>query len=254
MIAYFSGTGNTRHAAEVIGRLTGLELTKITGMNYTDILDGNSLGIMFPVYSWGIPAVVDYFIANIPDFIVKEIESRDIPVWICCTHGDEAGLAVEMTVKNLQDRGIRTSGTWSVTMPNNYVILPGFDVDSKELEKEKIINAEERLRLIAKKISDKAWENDVTIGSWPRLKSRIVYPLFRKWGIFPKKWKSCDNCIKCGKCSKVCPMNNISLREGRPVWGENCVSCLACYHYCPVKAIQYGDATRKKGHYHYPEK
>ena len=58
-----------------------------------------------------------------------------------------------------------------------------------------------------------------------------------------------DKCIGCGKCEKVCPVDNI---EGTPpVWLHNgkCTCCLACYHHCPVQAVNYGKITRKRGQY-----
>ncbi|MBR2290977.1 MAG: EFR1 family ferrodoxin [Prevotella sp.] len=60
-----------------------------------------------------------------------------------------------------------------------------------------------------------------------------------------------DVCIKCGKCAKVCPVDNITGTP--PEWQHNgrCTSCLACYHYCPVHAINYGERTRKRGQYYF---
>jgi ferredoxin len=58
-----------------------------------------------------------------------------------------------------------------------------------------------------------------------------------------------DVCIKCGKCEKVCPVDNIQGTP--PEWLHNgrCTSCLACYHYCPVHAINCGKRTRKRDQY-----
>ena len=59
-----------------------------------------------------------------------------------------------------------------------------------------------------------------------------------------------DLCTRCGRCAKVCPVDNI---EGTPpAWLHNgrCTCCLACYHHCPVHAINYGDITRKRGQYY----
>lgn len=35
---------------------------------------------------------------------------------------------------------------FSVQMPNNYVLMPGFDVDSKEVETDKLRKASERIQ------------------------------------------------------------------------------------------------------------
>ena len=38
----------------------------------------------------------------------------------------------------LSHKGWKCHAGFSVTMPNNYVLLPGFDVDKKELEEKKL--------------------------------------------------------------------------------------------------------------------
>ena len=46
-------------------------------------------------------------------------------------------------------------------------------------------------------------------------------------------FRATDACIGCGKCVELCPLNNIHLESGRPVWGKNCTHCMACICYCP---------------------
>ena len=134
-------------------------------------------------------------------------------------------------------------------MPNNYVLLPGFDVDSDATERKKLSDSASRIRHIADSISAEAWKSDVVRGNWPRLKSRLIYPLFRRWGISPEKWHVSDRCVGCGLCVKACPVHNVRLESGRPVWGKDCVSCTACHHACPVNAVSYWSMTKEKGQY-----
>ena len=63
-------------------------------------------------------------------------------------------------------------------------------------------------------------------------------------------------CIGCGKCVELCPLNNIRLENGKPVWGKNCTHCMACICYCPKEAIEYGEKSKGKPRYHVeaPEK
>ena len=60
-----------------------------------------------------------------------------------------------------------------------------------------------------------------------------------------------SNCIGCGKCAKLCPLNNIKLTDKKPVWGNQCTHCMACIGNCPVEAIEYGTITQEKRPYNF---
>ena len=53
-----------------------------------------------------------------------------------------------------------------------------------------------------------------------------------------------DDCISCGKCANVCPLHNIQLSNGKPVWGNQCTHCMACISRCPKEAIEYGKHSK----------
>lgn len=78
---------------------------------------------------------------------------------------------------------------------------------------------------------------------------RRVNQAFYRFYAKAKKFYAKDICISCGKCQHVCPLNNIRLENGKPVWGAQCTHCMACISKCPVEAIEYGKATRNKQRY-----
>lgn len=250
MIFYFSGTGNTRHVAESLANLTDDWTCLIPEAKEVDIEDADRrIVFCFPVYSWGVPPLVLNFIDSLSDSLVKKIRERQIPVVMVCTCGDEVAEAPEMFRNAWERHGISVRGIWDVIMPNDYVLLPGFNVDDAKTEQKKLDSSAARILAIAGKILAGEWETDVTRGSMPRLKSRVVYPLFKRWGINSKRWAVSHECVSCGRCAEVCPVHNITLVQGRPRWGSDCVSCTACYHHCPTHAIEYGKATVNKGQY-----
>lgn len=56
-----------------------------------------------------------------------------------------------------------------------------------------------------------------------------------------KQFYATDNCVSCGRCTSVCPLGNVELKEGKPVWGDRCRHCMACKNRCAKKAIEYGN-------------
>lgn len=253
MIYYFSGTHNSRYAALRLGSMCGEDVRFIPATEpYTENLSteiDKTVGFVFPVYAWGVPPIVLDFIKRLPESMAARMNEESVYTWCVATCGDETGMAVEMLKKALQDRGINLSATWSLIMPNVYVLLPGFGVDTKDVEKRKLNEAIERIKEIAGKVNKKERTDDVHIGPMARLKTALIYPLFKRWGIDTKKWHYTDNCIGCGKCANVCPVGNIAMIEGHPHWGKDCTSCCGCYHICPTHSAEYGNSTKGKGQY-----
>lgn len=248
MIFYFSGTGNSSFVANELEKKV-YEHAWFMNEDAPFEFEGKTMGFVFPVYAWGIPLNVATFIEQLPESFWEQLRIEQCYIWVVLTCGDEVAMAPEMLIKLLDKKGVSPDSIWSVIMPNNYVLLPGFDVDPKEIEKRKLSDAPARIKEIAEGILQQRNVIDVVRGKWPRLKSYSVYPLFKKWGISQKKWDSTDGCVGCGICVHSCPNHNMEMIDGRPRWGKNCCSCLACYHSCPRHAVKYGDATLKKGQY-----
>ena len=61
-----------------------------------------------------------------------------------------------------------------------------------------------------------------------------------------------ENCISCGLCEKICPVQNIRLKNDKPTWTHNCEMCFRCLNYCPKDAIQFGKSTIEKKRYKNP--
>lgn len=253
MVFYFSGTGNSTFVATTIANFLSLKLSFIPETPPEELLlPIERVVLVFPVYSWGVPPLVSKFVSEVPKEYWQRMKDLNLSVDCVMTCGDEVALAPEMITEDFKKAGTELNSIWSVIMPNNYVLLPGFDVDSKELEAQKLKECEGRILEIAQYLNRGDHRIDVTRGKWPWLKSKLIFPLFKKWGIFPKKWHYTDACIGCGKCSKICPMLNVTMEDKHPKWGMRCCSCLGCYHVCPVHAVEYGKETKKKGQYLFP--
>ncbi len=49
-----------------------------------------------------------------------------------------------------------------------------------------------------------------------------------------------DNCIACGTCMPVCPVEAISEGEKYHIDPDTCISCGSCASVCPNDAISEG--------------
>lgn len=246
MILYFSGTGNSKYVAEQLGLLLEDEVFPMLSVNGQ--CDAEMVIWVFPTYSWGVPPVVKKCMSNIH----FKPGSKHFLVTTC---GDDIGNCHKMWRKLIVSKGGCPVSTFSVQMPNTYVFMKGFDVDSKEVAQKKIESAKSRISEIADKIktgSDQA--DDVVRGIFPWIKTAIIYPIFVRLYMNPSGFQSSKKCISCGKCAKECPLHNIVLSQGKPKWGDNCAFCLRCYHSCPMHAIDYKNTAVDKGQYLFRKK
>lgn len=251
MIFYFSGTGNSETVAEKLaGLIDDNRLVRLQGdmlidpLSYDTEASGDFIIWVFPTYSWGVPPVVARFIR---EATIRGAEDR--PHVMVTTCGDDAGETAARWRKLIHARQWKTAGAYTVIMPNTYVLMKGFDVDSRETAERKLTEAPAVVGMIAQRIKDGVPGDILVKGSWPKIKSYLIYPYFRRFCMSPKPFKSNGRCIGCGKCASACPMRNIVIEDGHPVWHDRCALCLRCYHICPYDAVQYGKATDGKGQY-----
>lgn len=250
MIFYFSGTGNTRFVAEQIAAGIGEKLVFIPDAIREnrfefEIAPDESIGFCFPTHGWQVPRIVREFI--------RKLRINGGYCWAVTTCGDNMGETMTILNKELAAIGLKTSATFSVIMPESYVCLPFMYTDTPEKEREKIAAAKQQLPHIIKCIRERRkGVEELEKGGTPRLYSYVIGAYFNARMVNDKKFTvDADVCIKCGKCAKVCPVDNITGTP--PEWNHNgrCTSCLACYHYCPTHAINFGKITRKRGQYYF---
>ena len=167
------------------------------------------------------------------------------------TCGDDVGNAAKYARRLCAKKGLRFCGLEPLVMPENYITMyqaPGRD------EAEQIIRrAEPELERLAGMIREgKPFPGPmVTWGG--RVKSSIVNRLFYPLYVNAKGYYVAEGCVGCGRCVKLCPLNNIRLEGGKPVWGRKCTQCMACICGCPAWAVEYGKRTQGKERYYLTE-
>lgn len=255
MIVCFSGTGNTFHVASRLAEKVGTDIFMLEGTHLLNqaetALDTKSSDEIvvwaFPTYSWGIPPVVSRFIEAFK--AGKGIKSARHYMLTTC--GDDIGQTDRQWRKLMARRGFKSISAFSVIMPNTYVCMKGFDVDSPETARNKIEAANRRIDEITDIINGTP-KDLLNPGAFAWIKSKIIYPWFIRHAMSPKPFRHTDACVGCGLCAKICPMKNIAMTQGNdgqraPEWESQCAMCLRCYHACPQHAIAYGHKTDGKG-------
>ena len=138
MIFYFSGTGNSAWAARQLARLIGDEAYDITSLKeLPDMDNARQIGFVFPVYAWGAPEIMTEFVKKLP-----KTQSFTFGV---CTCGGDAGLTMKQFSKVYP-----LSSSYSLVMPNNYII--GSDTDNEGEIHQKITAARAELERMAQEI------------------------------------------------------------------------------------------------------
>ena len=158
------------------------------------------------------------------------------------TCGGSIGNAGKYLEKLCVRKNMNYYGCAEIVMPENYIALFSTPTEEKVMQ---IIERAERVidntaRCIKK--SDKFAQPEISFGD--KINSGIINDLFYPVFVHAKKFYATNDCISCGKCVKVCPLNNIHVEDGKPVWGENCTHCMACICRCPKEAIEYGKHSR----------
>lgn len=251
MIICFSGTGNSLAIARALAAKTKDRLLFMTFEASADLRlkKDECLGFVFPVYGWGMPNVVQAYINRL------HISAESQPyIYMVCSCGDDIGRTDRLLARSLRQKGYTLNAAWSVSMPNTYIVLPGFDTDSPRLQASKLARVPDRIAEIVALIASRTTGIcDVNPGVWPTLKSYVIRPIFNALLVTDKRFYHTSACVGCRRCIASCPVGNIEADQaGRPVWKGRCTGCLACYHSCPHHSIAYGKFTGKKGQYHFP--
>lgn len=245
MILFFTGTGNSRYIARKIADSLGDGLLnmneRIKAWDISEISADCRLVFVVPTYGWRIPRIVE-------KWIDETRFSGAFKVWFVMDCGGEIGDADKYIRRLCSRKSFDYMGVKQIVMPENYVAMFG------------VPNAEQAARIIEKAQPD-ITDASETIkaekkfaqprrNAYDKLMSDIVNPVFYKFFVKADAFTANDKCIGCGKCAKMCPLNNIELKNSKPVWDKNCTHCMACICLCPTEAIEYGKKSVGKPRYH----
>ncbi len=249
MIIYFSATGNSEYVAKSIASLCDDEI-----INMTDYLKNNSVldktsekpyVIVCPVYISTIPVIISNLLKK-----SKLSGNKNIYFIMTCA-GSGISAASMDALKIANTLKLDYKGIEHISMPQDYLMF--FTVQDSTTNELKLKEAFKKIPSLAATINSNQDFNKNKVGFFHKLSIKPVIWLFDKFFIKPKKFYTTDECVACGLCQKVCPLNNIKLVDNKPIWDKNCIHCSACINRCPKKAIEYGKKTIGKNRYIAPK-
>ena len=244
MILYFSGTGNTRYAAETLGEMLFDETkdmkelirngTKVKFYSETPYI------ICAPVYALRFPPVVESFLENSDFWGSSE-------VYFVATCASQTGGAAKYLRDICRRKGLTFKGFTGVPMPENYIVI--YKVPSEKEQDAIFRRANDELVRIGNTVIRREQLTD----RFDSLPLKAITGFFNPWFygavVSSRKFRATNKCTGCGKCTSVCPYDSIKLVGGRPQWADKCTHCMACISGCPSEAIEYGRSTKGKKRY-----
>lgn len=249
-IYYFSGTGNSLHAAKELAKnLPNAKLIPIAGFldEKTFMPQGSTVGFAFPVHMTAIPVVVR-------DFIGKLDLQKTRYIFAIVTRIGTQHSAFSEIDKILHKKNKNLDAAFSLNMPSND---PKFNY--KALAPDETAKLESAMRENIKKIAmvilnkEKSRDKDTSyISRVPFL--RLISLLAILTDGIQHNFYANEKCTGCGTCEKVCLSKKIKMSGGKPIWQKDvkCFKCYACLNYCPNQAVQIKGQTEKNGRYSHP--
>lgn len=231
---YFSGTGNSKYIAECFSQIMAATCYSIEeDVDFKEkITAAQTIVVCYPIYGSCVPKIMRDFVSkNRAAFAGKELI-------IFCTQllfsGDGARVFTELLAGVAVD--IRYAEHFN--MPNNICNFFLFPLASPAKLQRNIKKADTKLSRACQNISARV------------VKKRGFNPLSRYMGLWIQRahFKALEKkaagdvrisseCILCGKCVRICPMNNLKLSDQGIAQQGQCTLCYRCVNQCPQKAI-----------------
>lgn len=235
----FSGTGNTVRVAEkLISELYLLgidaELFPVTkNCPVPDLSAFDGLVVGFPVHAFNAPAPMLKFLKRLPK---KKKDEKRKPAYILRVSGEPVRLNEASGIvprRILKKRGFTVHGEFGYVMPYNIIFRHSDGMAARMWQALELGAPHD-----AKSIADGTGvipRVDV-LKRFASFALRIEHPAMPVVGRTFRVKKNA--CMGCGKCARVCPQHNISMKNGVPKFGGSCAACMACVFDCPADAIR----------------
>lgn len=231
---YLSGTGNTKYCMEKLLSLIDHEAKAIPlecdGV-IQEIEKNDTIVLGYPTQ-----------FSNAP-YMVRDFICRNRTLWkgkkVLCvvTMGAFSGDGTGCTARLLKKYGAVILGGVHIRMPDS---VCDNKLLKKNIEKNKqiVAGADKKMESVAQQIKQGRYPKDgISFSSHVigLLGQRLWF--YKKTTGYTDRLKIHTDCIGCGLCASLCPMKNITIKNGKAISGNKCTMCYRCISQCPQKAI-----------------
>jgi ferredoxin/flavodoxin len=244
-IFYFSGTGNTGWVSELLSKTLSEHGFQASAYSIEQVSDKETaalihkselIGLGFPIYGSDVPRIFHDFLRKLP----RLEEEKSILGFV--TQMMWSGDGINFLGPELLEKGYCLRWAAEFNMPNNIALpiipLPyesDFNKFTPQLEK----CGKQIADLCAKIANNQPFrQHSGVLAAAAAWIQRGPFRLVHDWG---RKFWSVDEeaCNSCERCALLCPVGNIVMQNGLPIYSDQCVYCMRCFNYCPTHAIHY---------------
>lgn len=221
--AYFSPSGGTKRACELVGGLfDAKEYVNLGGRTRAqrNFSKDELLVLAVPVYAGQMPAVPG---------LLDGLKGENTPCVILATYGNRHYDETLAQVKRiLGEQGFRCAGAAAVITPHIFAPTLG---EGRPDEKDTTV-LEQFVQGVKEKLAEENWAEAAVPGN-PNPPPKPAVPV--------KKDRDWDTCLGCAICAKACPTEAMDLKT--LMWAnDKCISCMSCVSACPTGALGFNSS------------
>lgn len=231
IIYCFSGTGNSlRTATRIAEEIGGAEVVSVRcAPESVSAEHASVIGFVCPVYEWDMPGAMKEFVRALKI-------NPNAYIFMIATYIAIHGRCFETMAGLLSEKGARLQyGRPLRCVASQCIAYPPFPPEKLMLPR-----MEKKIKVICEELRARKTRAYPPMSALTRkLYPKLMTPYMEIEHEYDKGFYTDDRCIGCATCARVCPTQNITMEDKRPVWNHRCHGCNACVSYCPTKAIQF---------------
>ena len=248
-IFYFSGTGNARRVAGWVAeawrrRGLGAEVVDLARAAPGSVRIGadDELALASPTHGFNFPPITLAFLWSLPRTSHRNralVFNTRAGLRLLGVHlPGLSGIAQLLAALVLTCKGYRVVAMRPVDLPSNWISLhPGLAPDV-------VLDLHRRCEATVRRSAERLLDGRRDLRAlWDLPQDLLLTPVALGYYltgrfVLAKSFVASAGCDGCGACVRECPLQAITLRQGRPFWSARCESCMRCMNHCPRRAVQ----------------